>query len=86
MSKRRNEIVTTDWNYSGEMGHLQLAMMQDAALSLRTISSTLASILSRLDALGRDGLHQVIREHRAKLNREAKARAARRRNAKAAQS
>lgn len=75
----RREHVDKDWNWNQTIDHIQAACVQDAAKSLRRIDTTLGLILQRLDALGSDGLHQVIRAHRADLNRAKRERAAKNR-------
>lgn len=77
------ELARTEWQWeSPSDGHwrcetLRTAAICESARLLGNIDSTLLSILSRLDSLGEDGLHRVIRRYATRQD-EADARARRR--------
>lgn len=71
------EIAAMNWSFNTEDTQFSYDQIKTAAVleqvkELKNVHCTLKSILSRLDNLGADGLHTILRDLSAQVNKRKK--------------
>jgi hypothetical protein len=82
MAKSQNikDIARTDWTFSTDdqftYTQIQTAAMLHAAQQAERAANILYQILGRLDSLGNDGLHEILRHERTRIRKSERLRKA----------